>query len=458
MRVSAVMRAAARAVAALVAFAVVAYLVLVAVNWNDQPPSADAGRLLSMRHDRPAVADVANGYVHALGLAAAPDADPVALGSERKAYLETFVAPPSAGVAWELPGVEADYRAARSPEVAALAEACVDAPACLDALRARPDVLAQWLASEQWLLDRYRRMLATEGWREAIPDHVGAPMLGHGHAMEIHKLYLLAVREQALAGDAATVRDLLQRDLVFWRRALASSDLIISKMVAVAAIKRHFALGNLALRELRPDLVDAAVPRSWRAPLTVAERSLMRPMGGEWHAVEGLMRTVAWQHEHAGGPWQRLGNHLLRPLFQPEATINLAAARMVRLGALSELPYPEMGAALGSLAPPEGGMPVRLRLYNPIGNAMDSMADGSASAYGDYIARASDLEGQRRAALLVATLRGTGIQRQDAAAAVRSAPLRNPYDGAVFEWDAEDRAVVFRGLERGERGRHGLLF
>lgn len=457
MRVSAVMRAAARAVAALVAFAVVAYLVLVAVNWNDQPPSADTERLLSMKHERPEVADAANGYVHVLGLAAAPDADPVALGAERNAYLESFVAAPSGGVALELPGVEVDYRAARSPEVAALVEACAETSACLDALRAHPDVLARWMASEQWLLDRYRRMLATDRWREAMPGDIGAPMVGYGHATEVQKLFLLAVRRHALAGDPEAVRDLLQRDLVFWRRALASSDLILSKMVAVAAIKRHFALGNLALRELPPGLAATAVPPSWREPLTVAERSLARPLANEWHYASEVLRTSMSEDKGGGDSLQRLGDRALRPFYQPQATLNLGAARMAGLGALSELPYPEMGAALARLVLPDDDTPIRLRSYNPIGNVIDSVAAGSASSYADYIARASDLEGLRRAALLVATLRVAGIQQQDAEGAVDDAVLRNPYDGAAFEWDTGDGVLVFRGREQGERGRHTLV-
>lgn len=417
-----VMRKLAWAVGALVTLMVVAYLALVVINWNDEPPSADAERLVAMTRDRPLLADPANGYIHALGLAAAP---------------------------------HADYRDARSAEVAALANACGEVSACVEALRTHPEALPQWLALERWLLERYHRMLATEGWQEPIPVDINAPLAGYQHAMEAQKLHLLAARQQALAGDPTAVRDLLERDLVFWRQVLVSSDLLISKMIAAAAVRRHFAFGNLALRELPPDLADAAVPPSWRQPVTVAERSLARSLGGEWQVISGSLRMLLSPETPPADAAWRLSERLQRPLYQPQATLNLFAARMVQLGTQSELPYPEIGQTIESVTGPQDDAPPGFRVYNPVGAIL---AHVPAPAYANYIARSADLEGQRRAALLVATLRSNGIQREGAAAAVRDAPLRSPYDGAPFEWDAAGGLVVFRGLEQGDRGLHAVLF
>ena len=407
----------------LVGLPLLAYLALVAINWNDEPPSADVERLIAMNHDRPVLADAANGHVHAVGLV--PDAD-------------------------------ADYRTARSPGVAALASACGEAPACAEALDANPEALARWLASEQWLLERYRRMLAAEGWREPIPEDPGVSLPPYQHAMGAQKLHLLDAWRQAVAGDPAAVRDLLERDLVFWRQVLASSDLLITKMIAVAATGRNFEFGNLALRELPAGLVDAAVPPSWREPLTVAERSIARSLGGEWHFVASALRAGMSAEATEVALHERIAERLLRPLYQEQATLNLAAARTVQLGTLSELPWPELGPALERLSQPEEQGQVSFQPYNPIGSILDSTANLAAAAYGDYIGRAADLEGQRRATLLVATLRGAGTGPEGAAAAVRDAALRSPYDDAPFEWDAASGSVVFRGLGQGDRGRHAV--
>lgn len=403
----------------LVGLPALVYAGLVAINWNDEAPSAEAGQLAALYRDRPAVADADNGLVHLQALAEE---------------------------------VGADYRAARSAEVVALVDACSQAVACAEALDANPEALGQWLQAEQGLLDGYRRMLAvTTGWREEVPEDPVAALPSYQPAMDAQRLHLLDARRYALAGDPVAVRDLLERDLVFWRGVMASSDMLITKMVAVAAAGRNFEFGNLALAGLPPEQVAEAVPPSWRAPLTVAERSLARAFGGEWRFTVGALREVAAGRQSEGQG--RLGERLSRPLLQEQATLNLAAGRMVRLGRLSELPYAELGGALDRLS--EEPAPRAFRLYNPVGSILQSLA--SASLYSHYIARVSDLEGHRRAALLVAGLRGAGIGVDDAAAAVQDSPLRNPYDDSTLEWDAASRSVVFNGLEAGERGRHAVL-
>ncbi|MFC0718622.1 hypothetical protein [Luteimonas padinae] len=384
------------AIAALVGCVALAWLVLVVVNRSDEAPSADALRLEARVRDRAPLVDADNGYIHALGLAAAPDADVVAVGRARASYIENYVAPMADGGAHAWPGRDVDYRAARGADVTALVDACTKAQACLDALQAHPDALAQWLDSERWLLERYRGMLATGAWHEAIPSDPAAPMAGLQHALDAQKLHLLDARRQALAGDAMAVRGLLEQDLAFWRQVLASSDLLLSKMVAAAAVTRNFEIGSVALRALPAAGVDAAVPPSWRRPLSVDERSLARALAGEWHYMRAGMR-LALEHEvEAAAPWWRLDHQLQRPLYQPQATLNLSAARMVHAGEVSELPHAELGRALEAMARPQEATP-RLRAYNTVGELYDQVAAGAS--YAHYIERVADLEGVRRAAL-----------------------------------------------------------
>lgn len=450
-----VMRGLGWSVAALAGVVAVGYGLLVLVNWNDEPASAEAQRLAALVHGRPALADAANGYVHLLGLAAAPDVDPVGLGSARKAFVEAPT-PRLDADAMVPPGRTRDFRAERSGRVAALARACADAVPCEDAAAADPDAVAQWLASERWLLDRYDRMLATEAWQEALPGHVTSPLLVGTEALDAQRLHLLAARERARAGDVAGVRDVLDRDLVFWRRVLASTDLLVTKMIAVAAVNRHFASGNLVLRALPPGESAAAVPPSWQRPLAVHERSLTRTLGGELHYIGRALETVASDDAGGAGRDWRLVDRLQRPLFQRQATLNLFAARMARTGAVSELPYEEIGPALARLDRPDAAPSRWVRAYNVLGHVLD--ATTPASAYAQYVARTVDIEGHRRAALLVATLRGAGVTLDGMAAAVRDAPLRSPVDGDAFDWDPAEGVVVFNGLAEAGRGRHAVLF
>lgn len=410
-------RMAAWVLAMVVGLPVLAYAGLVAINWNDEAPSAEAERLVAMYRDRPVVADADNGRVQ----------------------MERLVT-----------DAEAGYKAARSPGISALIEACNEPTACATALDSNPDAAKEWLDSEGWLLERYRRGISKPGWREEIPEDGAAPWLAFQPILDAQKLHLLDAHRLALEGDAAAVRDLLQSDLVFWRRVLASSDLLATKTVAAGAIGRNFQFGTLALRMLPAGLAEAAVPASWREPLTLPERSLVRTMAGEWHFTAKVLRGAS---TGASREEKELGDRLAGAMLQEQATLNRAAARVLRVGELSELPYDELGPALQGLA--EEPPPPSFRLYNPVGTMLDSTV--TPGQYARYIVRISDLEGTRRAALLAATLRAQGVDAAQAGTAVAEAPLRSPYDGTAFEWDAASGAVVFNGLGEGERGRHAVL-
>ena len=316
------MRVIAKVLAVLVALPAIGLLLLVAINWRDQPPSADAERFDAMLRDRPALADAENAYVHLMRLVG--------------------------------PGDPA-YRDARSADVDALSAACQEVTACADALEEHPDVLSGWLSSEHWLLDRYRGMLhASQGWREPVPADLDAMFPSFGPARDAQKLHLLDAWTRARAGDAGAVRDMLDRDLRFWRQVVASSDLLISKMVAAAAVERNFEWGVMALRSLPADAVDGAVPPSWREPITLSERSLMRALGGEWSFVASTIRSALVTPE-AGEDGGVLSSRLQRVFFQEQATRNLFAANFGGIGQVSERPYPELRDALDSVATGERG-------------------------------------------------------------------------------------------------------
>jgi hypothetical protein len=82
----------------------------------------------------------------------------------------------------------------------------------------------------------------------------------------------------------------------------------------------------------------------------------------------------------------------------------------------------------------------------------------SAGAFEPYARRVADIEGVRRVALVGAMLRDAKVEAREVPAALANASLRNPYDGRPFAWDVEDRVIVFRGLERTERGEHRIRY
>ena len=434
--------------------AIALYGLLVAINWSDEKPSADALKLQRIILDRPTVADTVNGYVLALGLAAPQAQDPVALGQTRKQFLASLT--PSIEQFAVLPGEDVDYRASRPEPIHALANACKKGDeACLQQLRQNPEQLAKWLASEAWLLERYRGLVRLQQWEDTIPKGMNAPFPKYHVVLDGQQLLLMEAWQQACDADGDAARHLLQQDLAFWRMVLRSTDMLVTKMIAVAAIDRNFSMGNLALRQLHGAGADATPPDLWNLPMTREERSMLRPLSGEWafmaSALESLLSPGVdfGQLLDANG-----GDRFMRPMIKLQATKNLQATRMVRLASGLDVDFRELPTAIQAMTRASTMEKGSFHLYNPVGHMLDQA--GASSDYIGYALRVSDLEGKRRAALLAAELRAGSPTTTDPLDRVRSTTLRDPYTHEPFQWDSATRSIVFVGLAQGARSRHAM--
>ena len=389
----------------LLAAVAVAYLALLFINRHDQLPSPDVLRFEVLYRERPPVANADNGYLYAMGF-----------------FTHT--------------------KSSRSPAVQSLAEACrVVDQACVDALEGKDKTVGEWFVSERWLFDRYRTLLAHSGWRQPKAFDPAAPLPAYTTIFQGQRLLLLHAATLASSGDVAAVRELLGEDVRFWRMVLESSDVVLDKMFAVAALNRHFGIGNLVLRRL-----PAAMPLEWAQEL---KPSMTRALVGEWEYLNASLRKT-----------KALEPRIYRPLFQPQDTSNKLAAMLA--GAARELDapvsrYPQVlrrMRAQTNHAPEElGGFAA---LYNLIGSMITSVPD--AYTYGQYAARVADVEGVRRAAVVATTLRSRGVAADDVPAQLTASEMRNPYTNAPFAWDLKEKAIVFTGLEAGERGRHDFRY
>lgn len=449
-------RGAAWAAGAGAALVVGLWLMVVAINWRDEAPSDDARRLQRVIDGRPTVADAANAYVLLLGLGVSKEEDPFAWGVKRKAYLDAFPAGVAADEPAVLPGMDHDFTGHRSASTKRLIDACREADhGCWSHLRQHPAQVDGWLDSESWLLDRYVGMIGLTQWQESIPADLRMPFPAYGSSMDGQRLLLMKAWRHASLGEAAAARELLQRDIAFWRMVLRSSDILISKMIATAAIQRHFAMGNLVFRRLDEVGADTSPPTSWGVPMDRSERSMLRAFAGEWRfsrsAVAASLEdevVATEQFDH------RIHGWALLPALKREATNNLFAANMVRLIDGMDVEMTEMPEAVEALELPRGNwLP---SLYNPIGDILSRTA---YPAYVPYAVRPSDLEGARRAALLAIELRIDGARRSPTGleARIANSPLKEPYRGAPFVWDAATGSIVFQGLEPAPRGRRAVL-
>jgi hypothetical protein len=154
----------------------------------------------------------------------------------------------------------------------------------------------------------------------------------------------------------------------------------------------------------------------------------------------------------------RTSNQLMRPFFQEQDTLNRHATYLDELAETLDAPLigyasaADRASQLASQTANEAFPPHSL--YNLVGSLM--MAD--PADYSSYARRVADLEGVRRAALAVVTLRDAATSESDLGVALAASPLRNPYDDQPLRWDAEEQAVVFIGLEPGERGEHRFYY
>lgn len=450
------------------AFAVVAYLALLAVNWRDVPPSDSARALAALHRDRPAVSDGDNGYVYVMGFSVPPSADPQEAGIRRVAWIRKL-SPQSQYSSSDdpVPG-DTSYRSTRPPAAKQISDACAPGSGdCALAFERAEGSLGEWVHSEQWLLDRYRTLLHRPGWVETVPLDLRAPLPAYATVMDGQRLLLAQAYLLAKEKNAAAVRDLLGADAKFWRHVLASSDILITKMIAVAALHRHFTVGNVVLRRLPAELELQGMPQEWTTPMTDDERSLLRTFAGEWIFGEGVMQYAlqsAWWRSpeellSEQSFIEKLTGALSVPFYQLQDMSNRRAEMFVRACEAMNVPFENLPngfeRARAIFDKPGGEHGPLTRLYNPMGDLLMAQESGAYSGYG---ARVTDVEGSRRAAVLTANLRTKKVDAQNMSAELAASDIRAPYDNKPFEWDAGAQAIVFVGLEANERRRHAFKY
>ena len=454
---------------AIAGLAVAAYVVLLAVNWSDRPPSEAALGLEESYRSRIPISDEENAYVYLMGFSVVKADNPWEWGARRIAWAQALVNRSQFDVGSDYPGEDFDFKHARSTAVRALAEACKSVDnECLTTLENSESSIAEWLATEEWRIDRYRMLLSHPGWLETVPFDSSVPVPSYSDVFDAQKLFFLRAWVLSGQGEAARVRILLDEDMRFWRQVLDSSDTLLTKMVAVAALARNYTWSNIILRRLPADIAADGVPRQWMTPFSDSERSMARCLTGEWLLFDGTIKRFK-----AGGldfpvtgtvrDEDSIGHYVVRqvlgPLFQPQDTSNRFAQLFAAIAESLDVPYEryadsvERVRALATQAAETNAFPHHM--YNIIGNVLFAV---SVPDFTSYAVRVADLEGIRRTALLATELRSQHITSDLVGQHLRDAQDRNSYNGEPFLWDDAAGAIVFTGLEPGERGQHSFLY
>lgn len=450
------------AIGGLAGVCIASYLFTVVVNWRDAEPSAAAIRMDESYRNLPAVPDEVNASVYAMGFAVAPGEDPMAMGRKRLAWLRRGEQSDALILALDPGGSPFDYRATRHAAVQAYFDSCGPRdPACGKAFETARLTFDAWKDSEAWLLERYRTLLKLPAWKDFVSRHFYAPLPSYSPVMDGQKVLLLHARIRAANADATGTRELLAEDLRFWRRTLESTDNLVTKMIATAAILRHFKLGAEIVSTLPAAHVREAMPAEWQVAITGSELSISRCMAGEWKVTTGVIRELGRDLVESlpsdDSLTDRLVAWLSRPFFQPQDTINLyaeqyaLAAQMIDGVPLAEYEEATSQVTEQSASAARAAWPPS-SLYNITGRIMI----GYGPDFGSYARRVGDLEGVRLAALAAVSLHEESVPPENIPAVLARSEFRNPYNDRPFVWDAADGAIVFRGLEPGERGEHRI--
>jgi len=459
-RVRQVFKAGMWLAAIVLALAVTFYGALLLINRSDRPPSATVLQFQQFKRSLPVVADADNGYVLLMGLPAPKGDDPRTLGKQRIVAIQRYLAANDAAVMPHLPDPTENLQASRSAAVRHLAGACrKPEKACIDALEAKPAAAKEWLANEGWRLDRYSSLLASTAWREILPadDRIAFP--SYTQLLDGQMLHLIKAYALASEGDAATVRSLLEADIRFWRLQLEHADTLISKMIAASGLQRHFAFSNRILGKLGPGKALAAIPAQWRAPLSQAERSMLRAFMGEWGYTVSVIRNLkrnAARNEKSELSMAWLGEQSMVRLLQPQDSSNRYAEKLASASAEMLVSYPQVAAlAAKARAPKQQQFKFPYSAYNAFGSILIAAGKWDYARYGYRVA---DLEGIRRASLLSVQLRSSGAPESQLAQRLNTANLRNPYDDKPFTWDVKSHAIVFVGLDARNGGRTAIAY
>jgi|GEM_PF-667130 len=446
-----------RIIAALLALILAMYVIGILANLRDQPPSETAQAFLDEIENRPPLADEDNAYYMLFGFQVPAGQDPLAAGIARQQWLDQQLANGDIDRSTDPIPMDVNFQNARSTDINAVVQTCREATLCVTTLSA--DQRRNWIDAEPWLLERYHDLISMAGFREPVPYLPTAPIPNYGAALEGQRLWLLAAASAAQDGDTVQALSMLDDDLRFWRRTLSSSDLLISKMIAVAAVGLNFRYGNAVLETLSAN-GGTSVPPSWQLELTREERSIRRALAGEWFVVHSLTHAVDSGPDRYPLYWEYFDSalyntaawYVISPYLQPQDINNRLAASAERQAEIFDADFPCVARQYGrQIALDEEPSRPWWSMYNLVGRLLSI----ETQDYRRYGFRVADLEGLRRAALLANEMRNAGVMPDDVPAAIARSEIKDPYTGEALGWDAETREIVTTLLsdDRPERYR-----
>ena len=434
-------------VAGLIGLVILAYGVLVVINWSDEPPSEAALYFEAPDYSLDELLDPANAVPYAIGLKLPREEDPRGAGAE---WLEWTQLPLNKQRETEEPlpaSALTDPWDVLWPFIRACGEDINSQ--CRAFIETEREDLRSLLDENRWLLQRYDRLFDYTVWKEPVLQNEVAALTiavpDNGLVM-LHKLHVL---ELARAGQFQAALELLEREARFFRFALEKTNTFIGRTMFASWLRRNLYWTNEILR-LAGTENNLAVPAVWEQPLTPSERSIRRVVASDLVMTHSLIEEMR-QDDEAGFKWR-----FLEPLFQAQGMVNLQAEAYLKIedaltGNLTELP-----AAIKAFYEWQQEQPP-LRMYNPVGHYYQHAYQSVTFILG-YSLSVTDLESTRRALILEHQLRAEDVADENIPAWLANADIRNPYTDEPFCWDTEAGAITYEPLSPDEDASLNRVF
>lgn len=423
----------------IVALLLVCILAVILINLKDQPPSATALEFEQLRSTVKPIDAQKNGYLFLLGFDVAETQNPTAAGIERVEWSKEVVlsaetenlTPPhtSLSLQTQLP-VDIDALVNRCSKIN---------KKCMRAIEKNKTLIADWAEQHQWIDHRYQQLLFHDAWLELSAIDMRIPFPNYSEVIKAQRLAFIHAFATRPTDDIVSVTLLLENDLRFWRMVLRDTDMLIGKMIAVAAINNNFLWANQFFLTLNETELTAAVPAELKKPFTESELSMYRSVVGEWLFAQAFT-DESWSNSYIDNITGRL---LYRLLFKRQDTLNQMATSFKTLSVNLDVPLNEFESALAvqqqkeQPQQPSQNMLVHFLLnpYNPIGQIVLRM---STPAFSNYIARAKDLEAYRRGLLF-------SVEKMQHTANDESV-YTSPYQSKPFVVNTQERSITVTGL------------
>ncbi len=415
-------------------------LAALAINYSDEPLSAQASALLEPPRDPYEPED--NFYIALAGFSAPAGQSIVSAGeasiARYNAQVDSMIRDPMQAISgpWSEP-----------PALKLSGSLDLPHPRELpfwESVRTKRAKIEELVGENHELHERYCTLFSLQGYYETARPSVAAPI--YIVPNDVRNLFLAYIASRIQNGDQAQIRSALtslSQDVGLWHRMLTGEGGLISKMVAVSFLQTDSLILSDIIADPRiriPEGITDFLPE-----FKLADWNIGSAFAGEFRLHTFVQRQTQsaidthWQPPdttYAGRLWGRVLGPIEGRFYKFNATENLDAKDMTELASFAELDpstFPTWQARYEHWEQGATNFLSIRSVYNPIGKVLVAIA---APAYKNYLLRPYDGAALQRLVRLSFEIRRQEVPPSGVEAFMRAHPewSTHPIDGRPFVW------------------------